>query len=149
MRPSEVRDVVGAGAAFVVSPVVDEAVIAEARRLNVASMPGTQTPTELWRAHELGAPLQKLFPAPGTGPAFVRSVLGPMPFLRIVPTNGVDASNVARYFEAGVFAVGFPAALFLPEDVRESRWDRIEQRARDLLVAVGAATSHAPAGARA
>jgi Entner-Doudoroff aldolase len=138
MRPAEARDAVRAGASFLVSPVVDESVIAEARRLEVASMPGAYTPSELWRAHELGAPLQKLFPAPGIGPAFVRSVLAPMPFLRIVPTNGVDASNVAAYFEAGVFAVGLVAAVFTPEDMREARWDRIEQHARDLLAAVRA-----------
>jgi Entner-Doudoroff aldolase len=138
MRPSEARDAVRAGACFLVSPVVDEKVIAEARGLGVASMPGAHTPTEMWRAHELGAPLQKLFPAHGTGPAFVRSTLAPMPFLRIVPTNGVDASNVSAYLEAGVFAVGFPAPLFPPDDVRAARWDRIEQNARDLLAAVRA-----------
>jgi Entner-Doudoroff aldolase len=139
MTPSEAHDAVLAGASFLVSPVVDERVIAEARHLGVASMPGAHTPTELWRAHELGAPLQKLFPAPGTGSAFVRSVLAPMPFLRIVPTNGVDASNVSEYFEAGVFAVGFAGVLFVPDDVRERRWERIEERSRDLLAAVRSA----------
>ena len=147
MKPAEARDAVRAGASFLVSPVVDEKVIAEARHLGVASMPGAHTPTELWRAHELGAPLQKLFPAPGTGPAFVRSTLAPMPFLRIVPTNGVDASNVSAYFEAGVFAVGFVAALFPPEELKEGRWDRIEQHARDLLAAVRASPSRAPTAA--
>lgn len=146
LRPSEARDAVRAGATFVVSPVVDEKVIAEARALGVASMPGAHTPTELWRAHELGAPLQKLFPAPGTGPAFVRSVLGPLPFLRIVPTSGVDASNVAAYFDAGVFAVGFVGPLFSPEDMRERRWDRIEERARDLLASVRSSPSRPAAG---
>ena len=144
MQPSEARDAVRAGATFVVSPVVDESVIAEARRLGVASMPGVHTPTEFWRAHQAGAPLQKLFPAPGTGPAFVRSLLAPMPFLRIVPTNGVDASNVSAYFEAGILAVGFAAALFPHEDVRLARWDRIEEHARDLLAAVRASPSSRP-----
>ena len=83
------RAAVAHGARFLVSPVTDEAVIEEAKRLGVAAMPGTHTPTEMWRAHRAGAPLQKLFPAPGTGPAFVRACMGPMPFLRIVPTNGV------------------------------------------------------------
>ena len=148
MQPSEAQAAVLAGARFLVSPVVDERVIAEARHLGVASMPGAHTPTELWHAHELGAPLQKLFPAPGTGPAYVRSVLAPLPFLRIVPTNGVDASNVAAYFEAGVFGVGFTAPLFAPDDMREGRWDRIEQHARDLLTAVRACPSPAVAGRR-
>ena len=83
----EARAAVEAGARFLVSPVVDEAVIDEAARLGVAAMPGTHTPTEMLRAHRAGAQLQKLFPAPTPGPAFVKSILGPMPFLRIVPTN--------------------------------------------------------------
>ncbi len=129
----EARRAVEAGARFLVSPVVDEAVIEEASRLGVAMMPGTHTPTEMLRAHRAGAPLQKLFPAPGIGPAYVKACLGPMPFLRIVPTSGVDATNAAAYFAAGAFAVGFVAPLFDPVDLREGRFDRVEARGRDLL----------------
>ena len=75
-------------------------------------MAGSHTPTEMLRAHRAGAPLQKLFPAPGIGAAYVKACLGPMPFLRIVPTAGVDQSNAAAYLAAGAFAVGFVAAFF-------------------------------------
>lgn len=136
----DARRAVEAGARFLVSPVVDEAVIEEAIRLGVAMMPGTHTPTEMLRAHRAGAPLQKLFPAPGIGPAYVRACLGPMPFLRIVPTSGVDASNAAAYFAAGAFAVGFVAPLFDPADLREGRFDRIEARGRELLAACRASS---------
>ncbi len=124
------------GARFLVSPVVDRDVIAEATRLGVAMMPGTHTPTEMLEAHRAGAPLQKLFPAPGIGPAYVRACLGPLPFLRIVPTAGVDESNAAAWLEAGAHAVGFVAPLFDAADVRARRWDAIETRARALLGAV-------------
>lgn len=134
----EARRAVEAGAQFLVSPVVDEAVIEEASRLGVAMMPGTHTPTEMLRAYRAGAPLQKLFPAPGIGPAYVKACLGPMPFLRLVPTSGVDASNAAAYFAAGAFAVGFVAPLFDPDDLRDGRFDRIEARGRELLAACAA-----------
>lgn len=133
LMPEEAIKAVDAGARFLVSPVVDEAVIAEGVRLGVAVMPGTSTPTEMLRAHRAGAVLQKLFPAPAGGPQFVRSVLGPMPFLRLVPTNGVDAGNVGAFLEAGAWAVGFVAALFDPEDMRAGAYDRIRDRARQLL----------------
>lgn len=129
----QARSAVEAGARFLVSPVVDEEIIDEARRLEVAIMPGAHTPSELLRAHRAGAPLQKLFPAPGAGPAYVRAVLGPLPFLRIVPTSGVDASNAADYLAAGAFAVGFVAPLFDPADIAAGRFDRIEARGRELL----------------
>lgn len=132
----EAREAVAAGAKFLVSPVTDEAVIEEARRLNVAVMPGTHTPTEMLRAHRAGAPLQKLFPAPGIGPAYVKACLGPLPFLRLVPTHGVDATNAGAYLDAGAFALGFVAPLFDPEDLENERYEAIERRARALLDAV-------------
>jgi len=66
---------VDAGASFLVSPVVDEVVIDVAKARNVAMMPGTHTPTEMLRAHNAGAQLQKLFPAPGIGAPFVKACL--------------------------------------------------------------------------
>ena len=137
LTADEARAAVEAGARYLVSPVVDEAVIDAAIAMDVAVMPGTHTPTEMLRAHRAGAPLQKLFPAPGIGPAFVKACLGPMPFLRIVPTSGVDETNAAAYLQAGAFGVGFVAPLFDPGDMAAGRYDRIEQRARSLLAAVG------------
>ena len=127
---------VDAGARFLVSPVVDEVVITAANELGVASMPGTHTPTEMLRAHRAGAQLCKLFPAPAGGPGWVKSVLGPLPDLKIVPTNGVDESNIAQWKAAGVFAMGFVAPLFVPEDIAAGRWDEIEARAGRMIAAV-------------
>ena len=127
------------GASFLVSPVVDEKVIEAAGALGVAVMPGTHTPTEMLRAHRAGAPLQKLFPAPGVGAAYVKACLGPMPFLRIVPTAGVDQSNAAAYRAAGAFAVGFVAPLFDPQEIAAGRFAGIQERARSLLRAVQSA----------
>ena len=129
MSEVEARHSVAAGARFLVSPVVDEAVIAAAAELGVACMPGTHTPTEMLRAHRAGAQLCKLFPAPAGGPAWLRSVLGPMPYLKIVPTNGVDEHNAGEWIGAGAFGVGFVNTLFAPEDIAACRWDAIEARA--------------------
>jgi 2-dehydro-3-deoxyphosphogluconate aldolase/(4S)-4-hydroxy-2-oxoglutarate aldolase len=136
MDEAEAQKSVEAGADFLVSPVVDEAVILAASELGVASMPDTHTPTEMLRAHRAGAQLCKLFPAPAGGPGWVKSVLGPMPYLKIVPTNGVDESNIAQWQAAGVFAMGFVAPLFVPDDIAAGRWDVIEARAGRIISAV-------------
>lgn len=136
MDESEAQRSVEAGARFLVSPVVDEIVIHAARDLGVACMPGTHTPTEMLRAHRAGAQLCKLFPSPSGGPAWVRSVLGPMPWLKIVPTNGVDEHNAGDWIAAGAFAAGFVAPLFPPGDIAAGRWDAIEERARRCLAAL-------------
>ena len=139
LLPEQAEAAVAAGARFLVSPVVDAAVIARARELGASAMPGTHTPTEMMQAHRMGAPLLKLFPAPAGGPAYLRSVLAPLPFLRIVPTNGVDEQNAAEWLRAGAFAVGFVASLFDTQDMAEQRYDRIGDRARRIKAAVGAA----------
>lgn len=132
----QARAAVRAGARFLVSPVLDTDVIAEAARLGTVMIPGCGTATELWKAHQAGAPLQKLFPAPAGGPTWLRSVLAPMPFLRCIPTNGVEVDNAAEWLAAGAFAVGCVRSLFAPEEMAARNWDGIERRARALLAAV-------------
>lgn len=129
----EAREAVAAGARFLVSPVTDEAVIAAAGGLGVAVMPGAATPTEMLLAHRAGAPLIKLFPAPAGGPVWLRSALAPLPFLKVVPTNGVDAENVGDWLAAGAWAAGFTTTLFDPADMKARRWERVTERARTIL----------------
>ncbi len=136
LEVEEAHQAVEAGARFLVSPVTDAAVIRAATELGVASMPGTHTATEMLTAYRAGAPLQKLFPAPGVGPDYVKACLGPMPFLKIVPTHGVSRENARAWLEAGAYAIGFVAPLFDPALVAAHRFDELEQRARQLLDAV-------------
>ena len=133
LSAAEAHAAVAAGARYLVSPVVEESVIAAALELKVAVMPGCATPTEMLRAHRLGAPLQKLFPQCETGPAWVSQTLGPLPFLRIVPTSGVHLNNCAAYLKAGAFAVGFVASLFDGNDLMNGAFDRVEERASRML----------------
>jgi Entner-Doudoroff aldolase len=133
LEVDQARRAVAAGATFLVSPVVDEPVIAAAGALGVAAMPGTHTPTEMLRAHRAGAQLCKLFPAPAGGPTWLRSVLGPLPFLKIVPTNGIDLDNMEQWFAAGAHAGGFVTSLFAPSDMAAGNWDAIEARARAIV----------------
>lgn len=134
----QARKAVDAGARCLVSPVMDPEIIAEAKRLGVAMMPGCHTATEMHAAYVAGADLCKLFPAPGTGPTYIKSILAPLPFLKIVPTNGVHENNAEAYLKAGAYAVGFTTALFDPNDLAARRFEKIEARARKLLDAISA-----------
>lgn len=136
LRPDQARAAVAAGARFLVSPVMDPEIIALARELGVPVLPGVHTPTEMLAAHRAGAPLLKLFPAPAGGPVWLRSVLAPLPFLRVVPTNGVDLDNAAAWLRAGAFAVGLTTALFDPAALAAGDLAGIEPRARALVRAV-------------
>ncbi len=136
LTAEEARSAVRRGARFLVSPVLDPEVIAAGLSLGVAFLPGCHTPTEMLAAHRAGAPLQKLFPAPGIGPPYVRACLGPLPFLKIVPTHGIDATNARAWLDAGCHAVGFTHALFDSDDLKAGRFEKIEERARALLASV-------------
>src|SRR6266478_4234947 len=76
-------------------------VIDAARELQVAIIPGAFTPTEIYTAYSLGADIVKIFPAVRYGPEYLRALRGPLPQIPIMPTSGVDATNVAEWFRAG------------------------------------------------
>lgn len=135
LTAAQAEDAIRRGARFLVSPVLDDAVVAAAAAARVPLLPGCATPSEMWRAHQLGIEAIKLFPAPANGPTWVRATLGPMPFLRIVPTQGVDAANAAAWLAAGCLAVGSGLYLFPPEIVAARDWAEIEGRARALIAA--------------
>lgn len=133
------RDVIAAGARFVVSPTLDVAVLRCCREASVPCMPGALTPRELLEATRAGATLVKLFPASLVGPRYVREVLAPLPFLRLVPSGGVSVDNAADWIRAGAVAVSVGSALVSPSLVAERAWDRLTARARALVERVAEA----------
>src|SRR5918996_203180 len=74
-------------------------------------MPGAFTPTEILAAWRAGAPIVKLFPSSVLGPRFLREVLAPMPFLRVVPSGGVSLQNAGEWIRAGAAAISVGSAL--------------------------------------
>jgi 2-dehydro-3-deoxyphosphogluconate aldolase/(4S)-4-hydroxy-2-oxoglutarate aldolase len=137
MSPEQVRQVVDAGARFIVSPIFDPEVVAECVRLGVVSIPGTQTPTEMVAADRAGADLIKIFPSPANLPLFVRQVRGPLPHLRLYPTAGVSCENYLDVLRAGAFGVGFVTPLFQPEDLAAGDFEAIRQRAASIIRGLG------------
>jgi len=125
-----------AGAEFLVSPVVDPEIIDYAVQHDLIAIPGCYTPTEMLAAHRAGAQLVKLFPGPADGPAYVRACLGPLPFLKIFPTGGVTLENCTALLAAGAFGVGFVTPLFEPEDLRTGKFDRVRERAAEMVTTV-------------
>jgi len=135
----QAHDAVGAGARFLVSPCVLPEVIDAAGELQVAIIPGAFTPTEIYTAHSLGANIVKIFPAVRFGPEYLKAVRGPLPHISIMPTSGVDASNVAEWFRAGAVAVGAVSSVLDPALIQNGDWTELTKRARHFMDAVRAA----------
>ena len=136
LTTEDARAAVDAGARFLVSPVCDPEIISWCVENDVVAIPGTYTPTEMLLAHRSGAPIVKLFPGPSGGPEYVKVVRGPLPFLRIFPTSGVNLENAAAYLAAGAFGVGFVNCLFQPDDLEHGRYDVVRDRAREMVATV-------------
>jgi len=133
MSPTIVQEAVEAGAQFLVSPVCSVDVIQEAEKLDVVSMPGTFTATEMESAHRAGADFVKLFPAPANVAEYIRFILAPLPHLKIFPTSGVNIDNMLDVLQAGAAGTGFVRPLFNPEMIRNKNYDGIRQRAEAIV----------------
>ena len=133
MSPTIVQEAVEAGAQFLVSPVCNLDVIQEAEKLDVVSIPGTFTATEMETAHRAGADFVKLFPAPENVAEYIRFILAPLPYLKIFPTSGVNLDNMLDVLQAGAAGTGFVRPLFDPEMIRNKNYGGIRQRAEAIV----------------
>ena len=113
------------GADFLVSPCLVDEVAPLCNRRGVPYSPGCGTVSEIVHAMELGCDLVKVFPA-GTvgGPAFVKNVLGPLPWAMIMCTGAVEPTeeNLTAWAKSGVTAVGMGSKLFPKEVLKAGDW---------------------------
>jgi 2-dehydro-3-deoxyphosphogluconate aldolase/(4S)-4-hydroxy-2-oxoglutarate aldolase len=133
------RDVVARGARFVVSPTLDRSVVRLCREQGVTCIPGAFTPTEMLEAWRAGATAVKLFPASTGGPRYLREVLAPLPFLRVVPSGGVSLENAAEWIRAGAAAISVGSALVSAALVGHTAWAELTTRARAFVDSVSGA----------
>jgi 2-dehydro-3-deoxyphosphogluconate aldolase/(4S)-4-hydroxy-2-oxoglutarate aldolase len=89
---------IGAGARFIVSPGLDDAVVQAAITHGLPVFPGVATATELQRAHNLGLRTVKFFPAGvAGGTAMIKALSSVFRGMKFMPTGGISASNLAEY----------------------------------------------------
>jgi len=127
---------IGSGANFVVGPVLNPEVAQLCNRRKMAYSPGCGSASEIAKAEELGVEIVKVFPGDSVGgPEFVKSILGPCPWTRIMPTGGVSDTkeSITAWFKAGVAAVGIGSNLIKKEWVEASNYDAIAARTAQVL----------------
>ena len=136
LRVEDAEAAIDAGAQFLVTPAVRRQVIATCVKHQTLILCGGLTPTELLEAYEAGAELVKVFPAQSGGPKFIKDVLAPMPFLKLVPTGGVSPENAHDYLAAGAVAVGIGGNLVSNKLVAAEAFDQITVIAQACVDAV-------------
>jgi 2-dehydro-3-deoxyphosphogluconate aldolase/(4S)-4-hydroxy-2-oxoglutarate aldolase len=136
MTADDVDRCVDVGAAFAVSPVCDSEIVRHARERGLFFSPGAYSPTEVYEAWKLGVPIVKVFPAARVGPKYIRDLKAPMPFLRLMPTGGVDDRTAAEFLNAGADVLGAGSWLVDRSAVQRRDMGLIEERATLLAEAV-------------
>ena len=121
------------GADFIVSPCIVEEVAEYCRENDVFCSLGAATPTEVFRAYKLGCDVVKLFPGDCLPPNMIKGIKAPMPFVELMPTGGVDETNVKTWFKSGAYAAGFGG--YLTRGIDKTNLDLLRERCEKLIAA--------------
>lgn len=130
--PEEARRASEAGAAYLVTPVTDPAIVEASTSGGTPIIPGGLTPTELFCSWRAGASAVKVFPAGTVGPGYVKDLHGPFPDLRVIPSGGVDLLAASAWLEAGADAVSVGGPL-LGDAFRGGDLAALTARAREFV----------------
>ena len=95
-----------AGGCFIISPDVDEDVIKKTSELEMVSLPGALTPTEIKTAMKYGADFVKIFPTTSLGSSYIKAIKAPLSNAKLLAVGGVDENNLAEFYKAGVCGFG-------------------------------------------
>lgn len=140
LDPETARACMLAGAQFFVTPTLKLSTIEMAKRYSKVICPGALTPTEVLTAWEAGADVVKVFPANAMGGAkYIKALKGPLPHVEMIPTGGVNLETAGEFLKAGACAVAVGGELVDAKLIKENRYDEMEARARQYLLAIATA----------
>ena len=84
-------------------------------------------------AWEAGADVVKVFPCDCVGgPTYIKSLKGPLPQIKMVPTGGVNVDTAAGFLKAGAEALGVGSSLVEKKAVDSGDWGRITDLAKQF-----------------
>ncbi|MBL4954725.1 bifunctional 4-hydroxy-2-oxoglutarate aldolase/2-dehydro-3-deoxy-phosphogluconate aldolase [Neobacillus sp. YIM B02564] len=111
LDPESARMAIHHGAKFIISPTLNIKTIEMTKRYGVLSIPGCLTPTEILTAYENGADMVKVFPASSMGANYFKDLSGPLSYIPLIATGGINENNIQDFIKSGVTAVGLGSSL--------------------------------------
>ena len=130
----EAESTIEAGAEFVVSPSFHPEVVIRTHALGKVAIPGALTPSEVITAWNAGADYVKIFPCSAVGGAsYLKALLAPFPFLKLIPTGGVTLQTAEGFFRAGARALGVGSDLVNLAAIDHGTPETITEAARAYL----------------
>jgi len=129
----DLEKALSAGAQFVVTPIINEAVIKSCVQQKIPIFPGAFTATEIYLAWKLGASMVKVFPATSVGSGYIKDIKGPFNQIKLMPTGGINTSNIQEFIKAGADGVGIGSELFDKELIKQEDWEGLENHFRQFV----------------
>jgi 2-dehydro-3-deoxyphosphogluconate aldolase/(4S)-4-hydroxy-2-oxoglutarate aldolase len=120
---------INSGANFIVGPIFNPEVAKICNRRKVAYIPGCMTPSEISTAENAGVDIVKVFPGSVVGPEFIKAILGPCPWFRLMPSGGVDVNrqNIFSWIKAGSSALNIGTNLIKKDLVKTGDFNGIKE----------------------
>ncbi|GAA4396133.1 bifunctional 4-hydroxy-2-oxoglutarate aldolase/2-dehydro-3-deoxy-phosphogluconate aldolase [Nibrella viscosa] len=115
-----------AGAQFIVTPILEKAVIKACLKQEIPVFPGALTPTEIYKAWSLGAAMVKVYPVAVMGPGYIKDLKAPLNQIKLLPTGGISLQNMTAFMKAGADGLGIGGELFDKQLIKEKNWPALK-----------------------
>lgn len=125
-----------AGGKFIISPDASPDVIKMTRELELVSMPGALTPSEIQSAHKSGADFVKMFPITNMGVDYVKAVLAPLSHIKLLAVGGINETNMKDYLKAGVCGFGVGSNIIDKKALMNNDYKSITELSRKYTLEV-------------
>lgn len=134
LSEADIENTIDAGAEFIVTPGLTDALAEALQGCSVPAVPGVATPGEAMQRHEQGFELLKLFPATAlNGLALLKSLAGPLPHLKFFPTGGITPTTAPDFLALpNVKAIG-GSWLVTGADIEAGHWEAVKAKAISSL----------------
>ena len=134
LSTTDAKKALKAGATYIVSPNFDEKIVKFTKKEGALSIPGACTPTEIYRAYKAGGDIIKLFPFVEIGGLdFLKTIRGPMPFIKYMLSGGVTLNNISQYIAAAASCILVGSAIIKRELVMAEDWSSITELAGSFI----------------
>ncbi|MBQ3695187.1 MAG: bifunctional 4-hydroxy-2-oxoglutarate aldolase/2-dehydro-3-deoxy-phosphogluconate aldolase [Synergistaceae bacterium] len=132
LTKEQVDRAIDAGAKFIVSPGLNPKIVQYCLDKSIPITPGTQTPSEMEQALELGLKVVKFFPAePAGGLNMIKAVAAPYVDLKFMPTGGINAKNVRDYLAYNKIIACGGSWMVKKDLVTGGKWDELGKLVRE------------------
>ena len=129
----EALEAIRNGVDFINTPILNYNIVDTVKSQDKLLLLSGFTPTEIYNAHIAGADMVKLFPASEMSPTFIGELKGPMPFVDIFPTGGLDLISAIQFLAHGSFAVGMGSTLFKKSLIENKNYNEITRLVENVI----------------